>query len=94
MASPLLATLRAKLQALNILYDAMDNMYDETPLVDMGVDSLVAFEMRSWFLKEYGVDVPVMRILGGSSIATLCDDVRHKLPREFLKKLESSKKRK
>lgn len=54
----------------------------------MGVDSLVAVEMRSWFLKELGVDVPVMKILGGASIASLVDDVLHKLPEELLKRLD------
>ncbi|GKT90333.1 lovastatin nonaketide synthase [Colletotrichum tofieldiae] len=61
--SILLATFKAKLQALKFLPDA-DSIYDATPLVEMGVDSLVAVEMRSWFLKELGVDVPVMTILG------------------------------
>lgn len=87
------ATFRAKLQALKFLPDS-DSLYDETPLVDMGVDSLVAVEMRSWFLKELGVDVPVMKILGGASIANLVDDVLHKLPIELLTRLDPEYKSK
>lgn len=60
----------------------------------MGVDSLVAVEMRSWFLKELGVDVPVMKILGGASIATLVEDVLHKLPIELLTRLDPEYKSK
>ncbi|KAF2274182.1 ketoacyl-synt-domain-containing protein [Westerdykella ornata] len=42
-----------------------------TGLVDRGVDSLVAVDLRAWFLKELGVDVPTLKILGGGSIADL-----------------------
>lgn len=48
----------------------------------MGVDSLVAVEVRSWFLKELAVDVPVMTILGGASIADLVGIVMQKLPQD------------
>jgi len=59
-------------------------MSDETisetaPLIDLGVDSLVAVEMRTWFAQEVGADVAVLKILGGSSIADLVDYVMEKL---------------
>lgn len=63
-------------------------MVDTIPLVDMGVDSLVAVEMRSWFLKELAVDVPVMKILGGASVADLVSVVVVKLPQELLARLD------
>lgn len=65
-----------------------DSLYDTTPLVDMGVDSLVAVEVRSWFLKELTVDVPVMKILGGVSITDLVEFVAQKLPQELLTRLD------
>lgn len=65
-----------------------DSLYDTTPLVDMGVDSLVAVEVRSWFLKELTVDVPVMKILGGASIVDLVEVVVQKLPQELLSRLD------
>lgn len=54
----------------------------------MGVDSLVAVEVRSWFLKELAVDVPVMKILGGASITDLVEVVAQKLPQELLTRLD------
>ncbi|KAJ5706143.1 hypothetical protein N7536_001832 [Penicillium majusculum] len=78
---------KSKLQALKFLSDS-DSLYDTTPLVDMGVDSLVAVEVRSWFLKELTVDVPVMKILGGVSITDLVEFVAQKLPQELLTRLD------
>lgn len=36
---------------------------------EIGIDSLVAVEMRNWFYKSIGQDVPVLKILGASSIS-------------------------
>lgn len=49
-------------------------------LVEQGVDSLVAVEVRSWFLKEIDVDIPVLKVLGGSSILDLLDTAVEKIP--------------
>ncbi|EAW08950.1 putative polyketide synthase [Aspergillus clavatus NRRL 1] len=84
---------KLKLQALKFLSDT-DSLYDTTPLVDMGVDSLVAVEMRSWFLKELAVDVPVMKILGGASISDLVEVVVQKLPQELMSRLDSDSQQK
>lgn len=35
---------------------------------DLGVDSLVAVEIRSWFLKELDIEMPVLKILGGATV--------------------------
>lgn len=40
------------------------------PIIDLGVDSLVAVEVRAWFLKVVGKDMPVLKVLGGASAAT------------------------
>ncbi|RAL10592.1 ketoacyl-synt-domain-containing protein [Aspergillus homomorphus CBS 101889] len=40
-------------------------------LSEMGVDSLVAIALRQWFVKEIGVELPMLRFLGGSSIGEL-----------------------
>lgn len=40
------------------------------PIIDLGVDSLVAVEVRAWFLKAVGKDMPVLKVLGGASAAT------------------------
>ncbi|KAF2736977.1 hypothetical protein EJ04DRAFT_595149 [Polyplosphaeria fusca] len=43
-----------------------------------GVDSLVAVELRNWFLKAIKVDVPIFEILGGGTIAALGRGVAEK----------------
>ncbi|KAK8127322.1 polyketide synthase PksB [Apiospora sp. TS-2023a] len=44
---------------------------DAETLVELGVDSLVAVDIRSWFLKEVEAHVPTLKILGGGTIASL-----------------------
>lgn len=84
----LLGAFKAKLKALMFLA-ASETVSDTAPLVDLGVDSLVGVEMRSWFLKELGVDVPVMKILGGASTGELVDGVCENLPQELMEWLEA-----
>ncbi|XP_014554673.1 hypothetical protein COCVIDRAFT_39421 [Bipolaris victoriae FI3] len=42
------------------------------PIIDLGIDSLVAVEIRKWFLSELGVDISVVKVLGGDSIMQIC----------------------
>ncbi|KAH7043968.1 polyketide synthase [Macrophomina phaseolina] len=56
-------------------------------LVEQGVDSLVAVEVRSWFLKEVDVDMPVLKVLGGASIADLLNDALDRLAPEIVPNL-------
>lgn len=44
------------------------------PLLDLGCDSLLAVEIRTWFLKEIHVDVPVLKLLSGDSVTEICHD--------------------
>ncbi|KAL4945238.1 hypothetical protein BDV06DRAFT_231409 [Aspergillus oleicola] len=53
---------------------------DKVTFVEQGIDSLMAIEVRSWFLKELGIDFPALRILGGGSIADLLEEVVGLLP--------------
>jgi NAD(P)-dependent dehydrogenase (short-subunit alcohol dehydrogenase family) len=41
-------------------------------VIDLGIDSLVAVEIRNWFLRELGADVPVVKVLGGDSVIQIC----------------------
>ncbi|KAI1736364.1 hypothetical protein F4680DRAFT_265421 [Xylaria scruposa] len=46
------------------------------PVASLGIDSLVAIRIREWFLKEMGVDVPVLKVMSDSySMSRMCDDV-------------------
>ncbi|XP_044716927.1 AMP-binding enzyme domain-containing protein [Hirsutella rhossiliensis] len=49
------------------------------PLMNLGVDSLIAAEIRSWFLKELDVDIPVLNILNTASVAELCREAASRL---------------
>lgn len=52
----------------------------DTPLVDQGVDSLVAVSLRTWFSKQLELDLPVLKVLGGASVVDLTDDALQRLP--------------
>ena len=56
----------------------------ETSIVELGVDSLLAVDLRSWFSKELGVDMPVLRLLGGATVTELVDDVISRLNPELV----------
>ncbi|KAF1829261.1 hypothetical protein BDW02DRAFT_651485 [Decorospora gaudefroyi] len=72
------AKLRVVLQLSNQAIDYA------APLVDLGIDSLVAVEVRSWFLKEIKVDIPVLKVVGGASSSELCQQAMKKIPDELL----------
>ncbi len=57
-----------------------ESLNDSVGLADQGVDSLVAVDIRAWFLKELGVDVPTLKILGGGSIGDLIKAALEKMP--------------
>ncbi|RDW76198.1 hypothetical protein BP5796_07019 [Coleophoma crateriformis] len=63
-----------------ILQLPSDSVNRSAPLVDLGIDSLIAVEIRSWFLKELTIDMPVLKVLGGGSIVDLCKDVMSRRP--------------
>jgi aryl carrier-like protein len=47
-------------------------------LLGIGVDSLVAVELRNWFVRSIGADVAVFEIMGNSTIISLACDVAQK----------------
>lgn len=49
---------------------------------------MIAVEIRSWFLKEYQVDIQVLKILGGATIGEILDLALQKLPRELIPNIE------
>lgn len=57
-----------------------DSVSEKASLVEQGVDSLMAVEVRSWFLKELEVDIPVLKILGGSSVTDLLAEAMERVP--------------
>ena len=65
-----------------MLQAAKDSVERHQPLINLGVDSLIAVEIRSWFLKELDVDLPVLKVLGGASLAELCLEAASKVWKE------------
>lgn len=72
----LLAKVRVKLQ----LPDNAEVTVDHS-LMELGVDSLVAVDLRTWFVKELGVDIPVIKLLNSACIGELIDYALTKLPK-------------
>lgn len=56
-----------------------DVVNEKVSLVEQGIDSLMAVEVRSWFLKELEVDMPVLKILGAASIAGLLNEAMERV---------------
>jgi hybrid polyketide synthase/nonribosomal peptide synthetase ACE1 len=58
-----------------------DQKFDESvALVEQGVDSLVAVDIRAWFLKELEADVPTLKVMGGGSVSVLVKTALAKMP--------------
>ena len=51
---------------------------------ELGVDSLIAVDLRSWFIKELGVDIPVLKIFNAASIRDLLDVAASLLPESLI----------
>jgi NAD(P)-dependent dehydrogenase (short-subunit alcohol dehydrogenase family) len=62
-----------------VLARAPDSFDRAQPLHVYGVDSLVAVELRNWFLQGLKVDVAVFEILGGSTCETIGRGVAEKV---------------
>ncbi|KFY01771.1 hypothetical protein O988_02546 [Pseudogymnoascus sp. VKM F-3808] len=63
------------------------------PLLDLGMDSLLAVEIRTWFLKEVQVDIPVLKLLSGDTVTDICIEAARifltfKLEKSLLQKTE------
>ncbi|KAF1948225.1 acetyl-CoA synthetase-like protein [Byssothecium circinans] len=48
-----------------------DQIDSKAPLADLGLDSLLAVEIRTWLLEYVGIDVPLLGILGHESISSI-----------------------
>lgn len=71
---------------LNI--DSSDNaVTPDTAIVELGVDSLLAVDIRAWFTKELDLDMPVLKILGGASVQELVDDAVGRLDTQLVPQL-------
>ncbi|KAK0373507.1 hypothetical protein CLIM01_09128 [Colletotrichum limetticola] len=72
----LLAAFGARMESM--LQMSAGSLNVEAPLLDVGIDSLLAVEIRTWFLKEVHVDVPVLKTLSGDNARDICADAAKK----------------
>lgn len=60
-----------------------NNILPHTRLVELGIDSLIAVDLRVWFSKELGLDMPVLKLLGGASVEEMVQDSMGRLSPEL-----------
>ncbi|KAI1463640.1 putative hybrid NRPS/PKS enzyme [Daldinia caldariorum] len=60
----------------------------------IGIDSLVAVDIRSWFIKELQVEVPVLKILSGATMGELVSTAQELLPADLTPNLDPNNKEK
>jgi hybrid polyketide synthase/nonribosomal peptide synthetase ACE1 len=63
-----------------------------TSLIELGIDSLVAVDMRFWFTRELDLDLPVLKLLGGATVEEMVEDVVDRLSPQLIPnvKIESA----
>ena len=71
--------------------DIEDDISETVALVEQGVDSLVAVDVRSWFLKEIDVDMPVLKVLDGATMIDLLEDAVDRLSPAMVPNIDPSK---
>ena len=57
-----------------VLQSSRDQIHPSQGLIALGTDSLMAVEIRSWFFSDISVDIPILKLLGGASIADICKE--------------------
>ncbi|HTU20951.1 MAG TPA: type I polyketide synthase [Gemmataceae bacterium] len=56
-----------------VLGTSPDRLDDDKPLLNLGIDSLMAVELRNWIEQELRVNVPIMELMRSPSLARLTD---------------------
>ncbi|KAI0428566.1 PKS-NRPS hybrid [Xylaria sp. FL1042] len=58
----------------------------------LGIDSLFAVDIRSWFIKELQIEIPVLKILGGATVGDILEAAQSLLSKELTPKLDPNDK--
>ncbi|KAI2621838.1 amino acid adenylation domain-containing protein [Hypoxylon sp. NC1633] len=75
-----------QLDAGRLAQDDLDGMQ----LSGMGTDSLLAIEIRGWFMRTLQVNISVLKILSGTTIGDLLNTAKDKIPPELVPNLQKS----
>ncbi|KAF4824807.1 Polyketide synthase-nonribosomal peptide synthetase [Colletotrichum siamense] len=57
---------------------------------NLGIDSLVAVDIRSWFIKEFQVEVPVLKILSGATVDDIIAQAQKLLSKDLIPKFDAN----
>ncbi|TDZ24970.1 Polyketide synthase-nonribosomal peptide synthetase [Colletotrichum orbiculare MAFF 240422] len=57
---------------------------------NLGIDSLVAVDIRSWFIKEFQVEIPVLKILSGATVDDIIAQAQKLLPKELVPRFDAN----
>ena len=80
LAEAVLGLVRKRFSSLILVQP--DNLDDGKPLIQYGIDSMIAAEFRSWFWSIFKVDVPFADILSSEkSLSSLAALMEQKMPR-------------
>lgn len=58
-------------------------------LDEMGIDSLLATEIRSWFIKTFEVNIPVLQILSGAAVGELISIATDKISSSLVPNMQA-----
>ncbi|KAL8986990.1 MAG: hypothetical protein Q9169_008733, partial [Polycauliona sp. 2 TL-2023] len=56
---------------MNLLLRSDDDLDVTIPLAQLGLDSLVSIEMRTWWRQTFGSDISVLQLLGLGTLEEL-----------------------
>ncbi|KAK6065016.1 lovastatin nonaketide synthase [Seiridium cupressi] len=91
VSSVLLAGLVGNLYKLLGMRPEDNRISPSTSLIELGIDSLVAVDMRTWFTRELDLDLPVLKLLGGATVEDMIEDALSRLSPELIPKVQLGK---
>ncbi|KAI0599583.1 hypothetical protein F4775DRAFT_600111 [Biscogniauxia sp. FL1348] len=83
-------TFLSKLRAIMLIEGTDNETLMKSRSNDIGMDSLIAVDVRSWMLKNYFVSIPVLEILGGVYISELVNKAVEEIPSELIPNVNMS----
>ena len=57
---------------------------------EIGLDSLISIDIRSWILQNFSVSVPVLKIMGNDTMADHAQFTADNMPPELIPQLRTS----